>query len=411
VGRKCDGRLFSRQDNIRSFLQACEQFGLKGSQLFSITDLQESSPTESNRLKQLIPPLKQTQTFSIFRNVGEGDRRMRNVVLTIYWLGKAASNMPSYAGPELNISAFAGLVGTKETHSLFDGIETKHLTKKTSIKRQDQGVNMRNKEGPEESGTEQAKDGSEKFRDLTVRITKIRRQESGFGLTVAGGKEDGILPFIDGIKPGSSASLSNLQMGDEIHWINGQTIVGATKQKLLTHIAKGDKIGSLLLKIRRYSKRLRTSSYSSDDLPPSVEENQVKSGLSKQVGVADDDKGVVAFNVDVSSEQGAGDDSQIQERERNGFIPENPYEDPEDFPELPHLPSPPRPPLPSEEILLAHETDTVEDQSANGSPTQEDASITQRARQKWLESDKETMESIQSSSLPQTAKKQSLNDR
>jgi hypothetical protein len=300
VGRKCDGRLFSRQDNIRSFLQACEQFGLKGSQLFSITDLQESSPTESNR------------------NVGEGDRRMRNVVLTIYWLGKAASNMPSYAGPELNISAFAGLVGTKETHSLFDGIETKHLTKKTSIKRQDQGVNMRNKEGPEESGTEQAKDGSEKFRDLTVRITKIRRQESGFGLTVAGGKEDGILPFIDGIKPGSSASLSNLQMGDEIHWINGQTIVGATKQKLLTHIAKGDKIGSLLLKIRRYSKRLRTSSYSSDDLPPSVEENQVKSGLSKQVGVADDDKGVVAFNVDVSSEQGAGDDSQIQERERNG---------------------------------------------------------------------------------------------
>jgi hypothetical protein len=201
---------------------------------------------------------------------------------------------------------------------LFDGIETKHLTKKTSIKRQDQGVNMRNKEGPEESGTEQAKDGSEKFRDLTVRITKIRRQESGFGLTVAGGKEDGILPFIDGIKPGSSASLSNLQMGDEIHWINGQTIVGATKQKLLTHIAKGDKIGSLLLKIRRYSKRLRTSSYSSDDLPPSVEENQVKSGLSKQVGVADDDKGVVAFNVDVSSEQGAGDDSQIQERERNG---------------------------------------------------------------------------------------------
>jgi hypothetical protein len=40
---------------------------------------------------------------------------------------------------------------------LFDGIETKHLTKKTSIKRQDQGVNMRNKEGPEESGTEQAK--------------------------------------------------------------------------------------------------------------------------------------------------------------------------------------------------------------------------------------------------------------
>jgi hypothetical protein len=80
VGRKCDGRLFSRQDNIRSFLQACEQFGLKGSQLFSITDLQESSPTESNRLKQLIPPLKQTQTFSIFRNVGEGDRRMRNVL-------------------------------------------------------------------------------------------------------------------------------------------------------------------------------------------------------------------------------------------------------------------------------------------------------------------------------------------
>lgn len=33
--------------------------------------------------------------------------------MTIYWLGRAASNMPSYAGPELNMEAFSGLVGTK----------------------------------------------------------------------------------------------------------------------------------------------------------------------------------------------------------------------------------------------------------------------------------------------------------
>ena len=124
---------------------------------------------------------------------------------------------------------------------------------------------------------------------------------------------------------GSSASLSNLQMGDEICWINGQTMEGATRQKLLTHVAKGDKIGSLLLKIRRYSRRQRTSSYNSDDMPPPVEDNQVfqaKGGLAKPVEFSDD-KEVIPLPpspvvMDTTLDESAGGKGRIQERERNG---------------------------------------------------------------------------------------------
>lgn len=74
---------------------------------------------------------------------------------------------------------------------------------------------------------------------------------------------------------GSSASLSNLQVGDEIMWVNGQSVAGATRQKLLTHIGKGDIMGSLSLKVRRYSKRRpQVSSISSDEMPPRTQERQ-----------------------------------------------------------------------------------------------------------------------------------------
>ncbi|XP_069780907.1 LIM and calponin homology domains-containing protein 1 isoform X2 [Narcine bancroftii] len=78
-------------DNITLFLRACEELGLKGSQLFDPGDLQDMT----NRAA-----------------VGEPEysRKMKNVLITIYWLGKAANSCTSYNGPTLNLKEFEGLL-------------------------------------------------------------------------------------------------------------------------------------------------------------------------------------------------------------------------------------------------------------------------------------------------------------
>ncbi|XP_028815387.1 LIM and calponin homology domains-containing protein 1 isoform X12 [Denticeps clupeoides] len=77
-------------DNVTLFLRGCEELGLKGSQLFDPGDLQDT-PTPANR-------------------GSDCNRRLKNVLITIYWLGKAANSCASYSGPTLDLKEFEGLL-------------------------------------------------------------------------------------------------------------------------------------------------------------------------------------------------------------------------------------------------------------------------------------------------------------
>ncbi|MBN3278868.1 LIMC1 protein, partial [Polyodon spathula] len=81
----------SLQDNITLFLRGCEELGLKDTQLFDPSDLQDTS---------------------IRANIKGSDccRKLKNVLITIYWLGKATNSCASYSGPTLNLKEFEGLL-------------------------------------------------------------------------------------------------------------------------------------------------------------------------------------------------------------------------------------------------------------------------------------------------------------
>ncbi|XP_058402946.1 LIM and calponin homology domains-containing protein 1 isoform X3 [Diceros bicornis minor] len=88
-------------DNIILFLRGCKELGLKESQLFDPSDLQDTS----NRVtvKSL-----------------DYSRKLKNVLVTIYWLGKAANSCASYSGTTLNLKEFEGLLAQmrKETDDI-----------------------------------------------------------------------------------------------------------------------------------------------------------------------------------------------------------------------------------------------------------------------------------------------------
>ncbi|KAM6446171.1 LIM domain only protein 7 isoform 9-T9 [Liasis olivaceus] len=93
-------------DNINVFLKACENLGLKEAQLFHPGDLQDLS----NRVT-----VKQEET----------DRRVKNVLITLYWLGRKAASSPSYNGPHLDLKAFEKLLGQALTKALGESCSPK----------------------------------------------------------------------------------------------------------------------------------------------------------------------------------------------------------------------------------------------------------------------------------------------
>ncbi|XP_029700545.1 LIM domain only protein 7 isoform X4 [Takifugu rubripes] len=80
-------------DNLNVFLRACGKLGLKDAQLFHPGDLQDLSSRVT---------VKDQET----------NRRLKNVLITIYWLGRRAQCDQLYDGPYLNFKAFEGLLGT-----------------------------------------------------------------------------------------------------------------------------------------------------------------------------------------------------------------------------------------------------------------------------------------------------------
>ncbi|XP_053563894.1 LIM domain only protein 7 isoform X7 [Bombina bombina] len=93
-------------DNINVFLRACEKLGLKDAQLFHPGDLQDLS----NRVT-----VKQEET----------NRRLKNVLITLYWLGRKAQTYSYYNGPYLNLKAFEGLLGQTLTKALEESSSVK----------------------------------------------------------------------------------------------------------------------------------------------------------------------------------------------------------------------------------------------------------------------------------------------
>ncbi|XP_033867297.1 LIM domain only protein 7-like isoform X10 [Acipenser ruthenus] len=88
-------------DNINVFLKACGRLGLKEAQLFHPGDLQDLSSRVT---------VKREET----------SRRLKNVLITIYWLGRKAQTDAVYNGPFLNLKAFEGLLGTALSKALED---------------------------------------------------------------------------------------------------------------------------------------------------------------------------------------------------------------------------------------------------------------------------------------------------
>uniref|UniRef100_A0A8C4QYB5 Calponin-homology (CH) domain-containing protein n=1 Tax=Eptatretus burgeri TaxID=7764 RepID=A0A8C4QYB5_EPTBU len=90
-------------DNLGAFLRGCASLGLGVSQLFDPGDLQD-------------PTTRHTLTSS------EANRSVKNVLVTIYWLGRAASKLPQYHGAPLNRKAFATLLAQSEETDETDSV-------------------------------------------------------------------------------------------------------------------------------------------------------------------------------------------------------------------------------------------------------------------------------------------------
>ncbi|XP_037552465.1 LIM domain only protein 7 [Nematolebias whitei] len=89
-------------DNVNVFLKACGKLGLNESQLFHPGDLQDLSTRVTLRRD-------------------ESQRRVKNVLITIYWLGRKAQLDPVYSGPQLDYKSFEGLLGLALSKALEEG--------------------------------------------------------------------------------------------------------------------------------------------------------------------------------------------------------------------------------------------------------------------------------------------------
>ncbi|OCT96798.1 LIM and calponin homology domains-containing protein 1-like isoform X2 [Xenopus laevis] len=78
-------------DNITLFLRGCKELGLKESQLFDPGDLQDTANRTTGR-------------------TSDCNRKLRNVLITLYWLGRTANGCSSYSGTNLDLKEFEGLL-------------------------------------------------------------------------------------------------------------------------------------------------------------------------------------------------------------------------------------------------------------------------------------------------------------
>ncbi|KAK1890691.1 LIM domain only protein 7 [Dissostichus eleginoides] len=113
-------------DNVNVFLKACGKLGLNVSQLFHPGDLQDLSSRATLRRD-------------------ETNRRLKNVLVTIYWLGRKAHQDSFYSGPQLNVKAFEGLLGLALSKALDEGSHS--FVKESCLDSLDSRVFHQNSEG------------------------------------------------------------------------------------------------------------------------------------------------------------------------------------------------------------------------------------------------------------------------
>ncbi|XP_019647239.1 PREDICTED: trichohyalin-like isoform X6 [Branchiostoma belcheri] len=78
---------YAKLDNLNLFLRACLDLGLTRNQLFEPSDLTDLTTRER-------------------RDPEEERNRLKNVAITLYWLGKTSEEFPSFPGPYLNRDLF-----------------------------------------------------------------------------------------------------------------------------------------------------------------------------------------------------------------------------------------------------------------------------------------------------------------
>ncbi|XP_056625796.1 LIM and calponin homology domains-containing protein 1 isoform X3 [Triplophysa dalaica] len=77
-------------DNVVLFLKGCKELGLRTSQLFDPGDLQDPS---------------------IRTKIGQDSKsKLKRILITLYWLGRAANSIATYSGPTLDLHEFEGLL-------------------------------------------------------------------------------------------------------------------------------------------------------------------------------------------------------------------------------------------------------------------------------------------------------------
>nr|AVM85884.1 MPP5 [Oscarella lobularis] len=281
-------------ENVSFFLNACKELGLKGSQLFDVSDLQD------------VPRRKEAKGGSIR---GDYERTLRNVCITIYWLGRAANRISGYEGPQLDEKKFMELIGP---HSLA-GEENKPIGGFHALERSDyddatlgreslaialkkdpgalsenggHAVRRANdhaeanrpesataeKERPatvereevlrsKPSSGDASKRASDVFRDIAISVD-MRPGENRFGFSVVGGKDEGFQVKVDSVQSGLPAERAGLRRGDLVLWVNGQTVLNADHRQVVSLITECVVQKSITLGVRRTM--LRSGSLTDD---------------------------------------------------------------------------------------------------------------------------------------------------
>lgn len=80
----------------------------------------------------------------------------------------------------------------------------------------------------------------------------LKKGENGFGFRIVGGTEEGTQVSVANIVPGGAADLDGrLQSGDQILYIDGQSVTGASHEKVVSLMSNAGHIGRVSLGIRR----------------------------------------------------------------------------------------------------------------------------------------------------------------
>ncbi|KAI8481332.1 hypothetical protein Bbelb_409610 [Branchiostoma belcheri] len=72
-----------------------------------------------------------------------------------------------------------------------------------------------------------------------------------FGFSVMGGADEGFSPRVDEIAAGSPADRADLEVGDEILEVNGESLENATHSEIIAHIHKCIKSRTICLRVKR----------------------------------------------------------------------------------------------------------------------------------------------------------------